>query len=281
MLYLASLAAAAFLIYSAERNPVGLWVADRIDDTVAFATGFGFSGPARMVSAVVVPLLIFSLLYAWVDGWIFGFVGATVVFATVCAGARFDLARRLIDDIQIDWLRGDATAAEIRLEKALESWVPAVEGESLARRLSFLEKALLLAVVVVFSGAFYFILLGPVGVVLYLLAVFYHQRCERDEPNGVLAALLWLPSRALATTFLLVGDFSAGAKAVGNAWMDHRMPVHTALTNAALACSPNLADLDSFGEKAKLLAGFSALTDLLRRSAVVWLVVFSLWVLLL
>src|SRR6056300_368816 len=161
MLYLASLAAAAFLIYSAERNPVGLWVADRIDDTVAFATSFGFSGPARMVSAVVVPLLIFSLLYAWVDGWIFGFVGATVVFATVCAGARFDLARRLIDDIQIDWLRGDATAAE---------------GESLARRLSFLEKALLLAVVVVFSGAFYFILLGPVGVVLYLLAVFYHQR---------------------------------------------------------------------------------------------------------
>lgn len=281
MLYLASLAAAAYLLFTAQRNPVGRWFADRVDDTVEFTLGLGFSGPARLLAGVAVPTLLFSLLYAWLHTWFWGLLGAAIVVASVCAGVRFDLARRLIDDVQIDWLRGDANTAELRLEQALESWLPSNDSESLARTLTFVEKALLLALITVFSGGFYFILLGPVGIVLHLLAVFYHHRSDGARPDPVLAAVLWLPSRVLATTFLLVGDFSAGARVVGGLWTDTSLSVHAVLSRAALAAVPRLEDLDSFGDKSKLLSSFALLVDLLRRSAVVWLIVFSVWVVLL
>ncbi len=281
MLYLASLAAAAYLLFTAQRNPVGRWFADRVDDAVEFALGLGFAGPARLLAGLAVPLLLFTLLYAWLHTWFWGLVGAAIVAAAVCAGVRFDLARRLIDDLQIDWLRGDGNTADLRLEQALEAWLPSGDSESLARSLTFLEKALLLALITVFSGGFYFILLGPVGIVLHLLAVFYHHRSESSRPDPVLAAVLWLPSRVLATTFLLVGDFAAGARVVGGLWTDTSLSVHAVLSRAALAAAPSLEDLDSFGDKSKLLSSFSLLVDLFRRSAVVWLIAFSLWVLLL
>ena len=281
MLYLASLLAAAYLLYTAERNPIGLWCADRLDNLVAVLSGFGFAGPAKLIAVLAVPILGFALLYSWIHDWFWGLLGVVIVFASVCAGIRFDVARRLIDDIQIDWLRGDTTAAEYRLEEALEAWLPSSDADSLAQRLSFVEKALLLAVMLVFSGGFYFILLGPLGVVAHLVVIFYHHRSDESEADSVLAALLWLPSLVLATTFLLVGDFSAGAKALGRAWMEPSMPVHTALYSVAIASSPILADLDTFGDKPRLLDAFAGLVNMLRRSAVVWLLLFSVWVLLL
>jgi AmpE protein len=129
-----------------------------------------------------------------------------------------------------------------------------------------------------FSVVFWYVLLGPVvalGYRLNALVALHATRPElRERAAQIQHALDWLPARALAVTFGLVGDFVALNQALLGRLLDWEVSAAQLVTDVARSaseiCPPSL---DEDGN-----AALDALWQLLVRSAVFWYVVFALWV---
>lgn len=135
-----------------------------------------------------------------------------------------------------------------------------------------------------FPAIFYFILLGPAWAVAYRLL----QLCRRDlEPALIERCLFfadWIPVRLLAAAFAITGDFVGSRDELLRGLRDTTRDSGELLLEVATAAlgsggSPGASDGDSFGESAARQN--EALSGLLSRSAICWLVVIALGVVLL
>jgi AmpE protein len=135
-----------------------------------------------------------------------------------------------------------------------------------------------------FPAIFYFMVLGPAWAVAYRLL----QLCRRDlEPALIERCLFfadWIPVRLLAAAFAITGDFVGSRDELLRGLTDPTRDGGELLLEVATAAagsggSPGAPDGENFGETAA--RQHEALSGLLSRSAICWLVVIALGVVLL
>ena len=133
-----------------------------------------------------------------------------------------------------------------------------------------------------FPVLLYFVLLGPVGALAYRLLQLCRDEFELELADRVMLAADWVPSRLLAATFTLAGDFGGSRDELFRALPDFTMAPTELLFNvgmAALGSSPlPEPDQPAFNESAARQN--DDIGKLLSRSAVCWVVFLSLLVLL-
>ena len=136
-----------------------------------------------------------------------------------------------------------------------------------------------------FAVMFYFVLLGPAGALAYRLSQLY---CEASEVPSVtalrwLALLDWVPVRLLASTFTVTGDFIGSRDELLASLTDPAANAQEVLYSVGVAaldpdvCDPS-GDEAVFGPEAA--AQNREFEALLSRSAIGWIVVLSLLILL-
>ena len=134
-----------------------------------------------------------------------------------------------------------------------------------------------------FCVLFYFVLLGPAGALVYRLIQLCRDSFEPDTAERWLFLLDWVPARLLAATFTITGDFIGSKNTLMAGLGDTSAQAGALLYRVGVAAlgagAPVPADDDStFGPEAA--AQNREFDALLSRSAVCWIVVFSLLVLL-
>ena len=188
-----------------------------------------FSGPAwdhigGLVLLLLPIWLATGLLQNWVADWLFGLVGLlfSVTVFVYCLGPR-DLAVdvdnwcEVCESADTD-LRQRAAGRLLRNEAAPED--PAGCARKLASAILVEANGRLFAVL------FWFVLLGPLGAVMYRsAAVLYQQRREQGEFGDSVAwlhaVLTWLPARLVALGYALSGHFDAAMQGWRKAHSDH------------------------------------------------------------
>lgn len=161
---------------------------------------------------VLAPLwLVVGLLQHWISDWLFGLVGLLFYVATFlyCLGPR---------DLAIDadtWCDvSDSADVELRRSAASRLLGGEVPEDPLASGRQLGNAVLVEANDRLFAVLFWFVLLGPLGAVLYRSAsVIYQERYEDgefgDSVARLYALLVWLPARLLALGYALSGHFEA------------------------------------------------------------------------
>ncbi|GGJ96897.1 regulatory signaling modulator protein AmpE [Pseudomonas matsuisoli] len=129
-----------------------------------------------------------------------------------------------------------------------------------------------------FAIVFWYALLGPVLALVYRLVALIVEHSAmpglRERAALLQHALDWLPARALAVTFGLVGDFVALNQALLNRLLDWDISAARLVTDAGRSAAElSVPTLDEDGN-----VSLDALWQLLVRSAVLWYVVLALWV---
>jgi len=176
-----------------------------------------FNGPAwdhiGGLLLVMMPLWVtVGLLQDWTSDWLFGLVGLLFYIGTFvyCMGPR-DLA---IDvDTWCEVCESSDTDLRRRAAGRLLKDRPVPEGAAdCARQVG--EAVLVESNDRLFAVLFWFMLLGPLGAVMYRsAAVLYQQRREigefGDSIAWLYAVLVWLPARLVALGYALSGHFDA------------------------------------------------------------------------
>ena len=231
---------------------------------------------------VVFPLwLTVGLLQIWISDWLFGLVGLlfyTAVFV-YCMGPR-DLAV----DVDTYCEVCNTSDNELRQRAAgrlLRGETPPDDETECAHRVT--RAVLLEANDRLFAVLFWFVLLGPVGAVMYRsAAVLYYQYREQggftDSIAWLYAVMLWLPTRLVALGYALTGHFDSALAAWRRAHQDHPEGVtgsERVLTETGEGAL-GLADDDYVGDR---VSPVRSAMRLVWRALTVWLIALSLLVL--
>lgn len=213
-----------------------------------------------------------ALLAPWVIGlWIllalFEPIAWLLALAVLvlCLGPRelWGDLQRLQHDLDRDGLPSSES------QTAFELTAPAPAGDDLV------EAVIRAAIVRWFGVIFWFVLLGPVGALLYRLAQELESRRDDQDTDfntavWQLQALLdWLPARVLAATGALTGNFDATVKA----WRDSDPRVLFA-DSQRFAADVALGSMDYADDEASAQA-VSRARDYIRRTGLVWLAVLA------
>jgi len=163
------------------------------------------------VMLVLLPLwLLTGLLQVWLHQFLFGLFGLLFYIAVFvyCLGPR-DLAI----DVNTYCEVADSTDDELRIRAAGRLLGDeALEGDIDERQVT--RAVLTEANDRLFAVLFWFVVLGPVGAVMYRsAAVLYRERCEPDAYgeaiDWVYSVMVWIPARLLALGYALSGHFDA------------------------------------------------------------------------
>ncbi len=231
---------------------------------------------------VLLPIwLVVGLLQVWFHDWLFGLVGLLFYVAVFvyCLGPR-DLSADVGTWCEVS----DSSDHELRQRAAgrlLREQVAAQEPNACARQLS--EAVLLEAGDRLFAVLFWFVLLGPLGAVMYRSAsVLYYRPSDAGEfeqnIGWLYAVLLWLPARVSALGFALGGHFDSALEGWRQAHQEP--PAGVAGSERVLRLTGRGAlgeDVEELG--ADPTSPVKAAMRLVWRALTVWLVVLSLLVL--
>ncbi len=225
--------------------------------------------------------LLVGLLQVLVHDWLFGLLGLLfyVAIFVYCLGPR-DLSADVgtwceVSDSSDHELRQRAAGRLLREQSA------AAEPNACARQLS--EAVLLEASDRLFGVLFWFVLLGPLGAVMYRSAsvLYYRPQDEGELENNIswlYAVMLWLPARLSALSFALSGHFDSALEGWRQA---HQEPPAGAAGSERVL---RLTGRGALGEDDEVLGAdaaspVKAALRLVWRALTVWLVVLSLLVL--
>jgi AmpE protein len=260
-------------------------------DLAARFAGSGLNVTLQLVMSVLLPALLALWLLDFVQGWALGLVPLAIsVLVLLYSFGRGDF-EALLDryreysrnsDFEAAWL-----FAQQELSRGCSSECPS-GPEKLHRWVK--ERLCYLGFERWFSVMFYFVLIGAPGALAYRLLALYREGCEEAEQQRRLERvqywLDWLPARLLVFTFAVTGDWVGSREQLSASLTDTRSPTAELLADAAHA---------SLGLKATVFASddgdtgaFAEISDweigqlqgLLSRSAVTWVVVLALLVLL-
>ncbi|HFD80090.1 MAG TPA: regulatory signaling modulator protein AmpE [Gammaproteobacteria bacterium] len=227
------------------------------------------------VLLVLLPLWLLTWwLQEWIDGWLFGLAGLLfyIVVFVYCLGPR-DLA------VDVDAFCDvcDSADGELRKRAAAKllhgGELPEDEEECLRR---VTEAVLEDASDRLFAVLLWFVLLGPLGAVMYRsTAVLYRHDGARGAVAGLYSLLVWLPARLLALSYALSGHFDAAMEGWREAHQHHPQGVDGSARVLALTgrgalgsdAEPHAGDYPGAPVRAAMRLVWRALT--------VWLVAIS------
>lgn len=165
-----------------------------------------------------------------------------------------------------------------------KQWLDAAVMEGMKERVAQARGELLLsALQELFSPLFWLILLGPIGAVFYYLVRCCDEQVVAPDvaatARRLRAALDWLPSRALAISFALAGDFISVWKYLQLSFAEARSGIAAFIAEAGVLAEHSLLDqnLDSPVDMVRHLAHFESLCF---RALGLWVVVMVLHALL-
>ncbi len=271
------------------RQPANLvansdWLKSRL-----VARGGWWNGYLGVVIMLFVPAFVTSLIDDALQGLFFGLLelGFGTVVLLYCMGPvnQGALVRKLDEAL----ITGDEASAR-RYTRTLLNAEPPVHIESwptaVARSL-FAQSAER-----IFSVVFWFVLIGPVGAVVYRVAALLKQNRDHEDVESakrdnfhyavrhVHQILAWLPVRLLAATFALAGRFNETLEG----WQihDHRCVDDTdgsgkgllVCTGSAAAGIPSDDESMVFDDEQHRITGVAVMLDalgLLERTQVIWL----------
>lgn len=241
--------------------------------------------------AVVLPSLLVAGFLDATRGWLFGLFGlaANVVLLLYCLG-RGDFAE-LVKRYRQHCLDGDIEGAFL----LARSNFPAQPGEDEPADAERLHRWIKLNLAYMaferwFAVIFYFVLFGAGGALAYRLLHLSVELCEGAEWSGLQRKVLhivdWLPARMLVFSFALTGDYMGSREQVTSSIQDLDTSAGDIISDAAHAAlglkstvfSDN-GDVEAFAQISDWEVG--QLQGLLSRSAIAWILVVSLLILLL
>lgn len=224
----------------------------------------GFAG----VALVVLPVSLVAGLICWLTRhWILGLVHMLYAVAVLlyCLDAR-DYAKLLSGYLG----KGDSATAHEQAEKFAGHALPKTEA---AAHKALTEAVFTKSLHQVFSILFWFLLLGPMGAVLYYVLALLNKSDElktfHKAGAQVLGIMDWVPVRLLGLSFALVGSFAN----VYKPWI--KALQKTISKSNELGVTFGLAAIGIDGKKESLETIKGAI-DLCFRSQVVWVVVLAL-----
>lgn len=237
----------------------------------------------RLALAVLAPAVAVIFVVSLLEGVLLGLPLLLLYIAVLLYSlGRGDFAAQL--SLYMDaWRRGDLESA-CRHAQQLEDFddsVPLQNASALhdqVRRAVFYE-----GFERWFAVVFWFVLLGPAAALIYRLCKILGNRegTEAEEQNLLDSALYyieWLPVRALALTFAVVGDFERGVQALAPYATDGS-PAGEVLDATGSAALPSAASAavnadQQFMEQAE--TQLRGAQKVLSRSVFCWLIVFAL-----
>jgi AmpE protein len=247
-------------------------------------SSWGLSGVVNLAVLVLLPAVLVALLLDMVEPLLFGLLWLPLAALVLL----YSFGR---GDFQASMARyrghaysGDFEGAYLAAREEF-GWDDSLEVPDTAQEVhAMIQRALLYeGLQRWFCVLFYFVLLGPAGALVYRLIQLCRDSFEPGTVERWLFLLDWVPARLLSATFAITGDF-IGSKDTLLAGLGDSSAQAGALLHrvGVVALGPEAAapagDDSDFGPQAA--AQNREFDALLSRSAVCWIVVFSLLVLL-
>lgn len=226
---------------------------------------------------VVLPLAVLALLLALLEPLAYGWLALPVhLLVLIYSLGRGDLQAAL-GPFRDSWRRSDSEAAYLVARRDL-----ALEAEEEGALLQSVQGYLVWqAYQSFFAVIFWYALLGPLAALAYrllaLMAEHTEQAALRERAVSLRHAFDWLPVRALAASFALVGNFVAVNRALLHELLSWDISAAQLVINVGRAASETPEPV--IGEAG--VSSLDALWQLLVRAAVLWYAVFALWTLFL
>ncbi|MFC0668200.1 regulatory signaling modulator protein AmpE [Azotobacter chroococcum] len=228
---------------------------------------------------VLLPVLVVGVLLALLSLPLYGWLALPLhLFVLIYSLGRGDVLTEL-RPFREAWRRGDSEAACLVAERDLA--VEAEESLSLLRRVQ--GYLLWQAYQSFFAVIFWYALLGPVAALAYRLLALTGEHTTlpvlRERSVRLRHLFDWLPARALALSFALVGNFAAVFRVLLRYLSDREVPAAKLVIEAGRAANE--------GQEAEVLIGEAGLMtldelwQLLVRAGMLWYVVLALAILFL
>lgn len=228
---------------------------------------------------VLLPVLVVGVLLALLSLPLYGWLALPLhLFVLIYSLGRGDVLTEL-RPFREAWRRGDSEAACLVAERDLA--VEAEESLSLLRRVQ--GYLLWQAYQSFFAVIFWYALLGPVAALAYRLLALTGEHTTlpvlRERSVRLRHLFDWLPARALALSFALVGNFAAVFRVLLRYLSDRGVPAAKLVIEAGRAANE--------GQEAEVLVGEAGLMtldelwQLLVRAGMLWYVVLALAILFL
>lgn len=228
---------------------------------------------------VLLPVLVVGVLLALLSLPLYGWLALPLhLFVLIYSLGRGDVLNEL-RPFREAWRRGDSEAACLVAERDLA--VEAEESLSLLRRVQ--GYLLWQAYQSFFAVIFWYALLGPVAALAYRLLALTGEHTTlpvlRERSVRLRHLFDWLPARALALSFALVGNFAAVFRVLLRYLSDRGVPAAKLVIEAGRAANE--------GQEAEVLVGEAGLMtldelwQLLVRAGMLWYVVLALAILFL
>ncbi|AJE22449.1 regulatory signaling modulator protein AmpE [Azotobacter chroococcum] len=228
---------------------------------------------------VLLPVLVVGVLLALLSLPLYGWLALPLhLFVLIYSLGRGDVLTEL-RPFREAWRRGDSEAACLVAERDLA--VEAEESLSLLRRVQ--GYLLWQAYQSFFAVIFWYALLGPVAALAYRLLALTGEHTTlpvlRERSVRLRHLFDWLPARALALSFALVGNFAAVFRVLLRYLSDREVPAAKLVIEAGRAANE--------GQEAEVLVGEAGLMtldelwQLLVRAGMLWYVVLALAILFL
>ncbi|NHN78288.1 regulatory signaling modulator protein AmpE [Azotobacter chroococcum] len=232
-----------------------------------------------LLRLVLLPVLVVGVLLALLSLPLYGWLALPLhLFVLIYSLGRGDVLTEL-RPFREAWRRGDSEAACLVAERDLA--VEAEESLSLLRRVQ--GYLLWQAYQSFFAVIFWYALLGPVAALAYRLLALTGEHTTlpvlRERSVRLRHLFDWLPARALALSFALVGNFAAVFRVLLHYLSDRGVPAAKLVIEAGRAANE--------GQEAEVLVGEAGLMtldelwQLLVRAGMLWYVVLALAILFL
>lgn len=172
------------------------------------ARGGVFDGVAGVIVLALLPALLVSMIADTIDGWLFGLFD--LVFAGVVLMYSLGPVNQASTMMAIDeaLAAGDEPAASRRVREMIDAEPPS-RSELWSRAVA--RAAVMRANDRLIAPLFWFLLVGPVGAVVYRVIAVWRDDSEatgfRAGARTAHAWLAWMPARILAGGYALVGRF--------------------------------------------------------------------------
>ncbi|MCB1842649.1 MAG: regulatory signaling modulator protein AmpE [Halioglobus sp.] len=230
---------------------------------------------------VLLPALLAAWLLDAIDRVLFGLVWiavATVLLLYSFGRGDFD---ELIARYRYFLAAADYQGAWIALSRALGCGFEAAPESTADRHQRLLRAIVYEACQRWFAVLLYFLLFGPAGALAYRLLQLCRYQFAAPLVERCLFFADWLPSRLLAATFMLAGNFVLSRNVLRDALRDTGLSADVVLAQVACAAvtedAPSADDADFGRTASEHIAG---VRSLLSRSAACWVAVIALWVLI-
>ena len=236
-----------------------------------------WEGPAGVLLTLAIPLLVLALLTNLLDraSIILSFILAIFIFIYSIGSD----VNSLLDDYIDALVSGDEGSLR-GIEQQLNVATTTVDPTGLA----IIQSVCLRANDHLFGVIFWFIILGPVGALLFCLTVRLKDQCKdsrgayAEAVRNLHSVLIWPAARLLALGFALAGslvDALEGWREVKGHTLDNST---TVITESALGAIQyrSVDTMDEQARKAEYLARMQEVHALVNRTLIIWLTILGL-----